>query len=307
MYQLRNKLNRTNVVNKPKNGFNACEDFMETVTAGLIIAATSQTLNMKSNSDPPTDPKLANCWTLEDSRRKDILLSICEQVYDQFIGINYNSNVITNSSDSVHNYTVQLLRLGCLFLEFADAIREGDGNRVHRCWKYMLIIFSGSGNKNYACEAANLLIQCQYTLSPRQSAQLLWSRFINVHGIPGMNIPTDLHMEHLNRLAKEAINFLGANKSEKAIQRVGRALGTLSPVLDNFDSVHNVQHHSGKKKAPDAHKDILVVADEIRKADGFCVRTGRKHKQFPHPKNALQSKPKTELVEWLVSKLPQTL
>ncbi len=29
-------------------------------------------------------------------------------------------------------------------MEFKDAIREGDGERVLRCWKYMIPIFSAS-------------------------------------------------------------------------------------------------------------------------------------------------------------------
>ena len=96
-------------------------------------------------------------------------------------------------------------------MEFADAIREGDGRRVLRCWKYMVPIFSASGNTNYACEAANLLIQHNYSLSPRMAAQLSCSRFVNVHGRPGKNIPVDLHMEHLNKIAKGAIRLSGSN------------------------------------------------------------------------------------------------
>ena len=62
-----------------------------------------------------------------------------------------------------------------------------------------------------------MLFQQSYALSPRLSAELLQSRFINVHGRPGKNIPADLHMEHLSRLAKEAIKNLGANKTDNAI------------------------------------------------------------------------------------------
>ena len=50
-------------------------------------------------------------------------------------------------------------------MEFGDAMREGDGNRVLRCWKYMVVIFSPSGNRNYACEAANLLTSYRSTTS----------------------------------------------------------------------------------------------------------------------------------------------
>ena len=42
-------------------------------------------------------------------------------------------------------------------------------------------------------------------------------------------------MEHLNRLAKEAIKELESNKTEHTITRIGKAIGTLAPVLDAFD------------------------------------------------------------------------
>ena len=72
-------------------------------------------------------------------------------------------------------------------------------------------------------------------LSPRQAAELIWSHFINTHGKPGHNIPNDLHMEHLNRILKTSIQNLGANKTPNAIINLGKALGTLEPVLANFD------------------------------------------------------------------------
>ena len=179
-------------------------------------------------------------------------------------------------------YSVQLLRMCCLYMEFADAIREGDGGHVLRCWKYMLPIFLASGNKNYACEAANFLLQHTYLLSPRQSAQLLWSRFVNVYGQPGRNIPVDLHMEHLNKIAKDALNSLGSNKSQKSIQRIGRAIGTLSPVMDNFDAINNV---SSKQKKLKAKKDIQIVIKELVTAKSFVVvNKGRKHRMFPNQK-----------------------
>lgn len=38
-----------------------------------------------------------------------------------------------------------------------------------------------------------MLYQYRYTLSPRQSHQLKWSRFVNTHGQIGKNIECDLH------------------------------------------------------------------------------------------------------------------
>ena len=258
------------MVKTPKNDFNACEDFIDTVNAGLVISAALTTFDMDDVSDNPSDTCLHDIWRLPDTERRDALMNMCGQVYDKFIRFSYNSApTVTSGSDGIHEYRVQLLRMGSFFMEFADAMREGDGSRVLRCWKYMVVIFSASGNRYYACEAANLLLQYNFTMSPRQSAQLLWSRFVNTQGLPGKNIPVDLHMEHLNKIAKEAINFLGSNKSEKAIQRVGKAIGTLSPVLNNFDSVNKVASTSSRQNKPNARKDILIVVEEIIKAKCF--------------------------------------
>ena len=210
------------MLEKPKSDVNACEDFLEIITSGLIVASTLTTLKLSSTDDTPgTDVLLdaESLWMKADTERRECLKGLCRQIYDKFVSFQSknadSSPEIANTDDGMCQYSVQLLRLGCFYLEFADAIREGDGERVLRCWKYLLPIFFTAGNKNYAFEAANLLIQHFYTLSPRLSAQLIWSRFINVHGRPGQSIAGDLHMEHLNKIAKEAIRFHGANKTTK--------------------------------------------------------------------------------------------
>lgn len=78
-----------------------------------------------------------------------------------------------------------------------------------------------------------MLLQYHVTLSPRHAQQLLWSRCINIHGMAGKNIPI---WSTLIELPKTLLkDYIGANKTQKAISRVGKALGTISPVLDNFD------------------------------------------------------------------------
>ena len=75
---------------------------------------------------------------------------------------------------------------------------------------------------NYSVEAVH--VQLQFTLSPRMAAQLKWNRTVNIHGRPGKNVSSDLHMEHLNRECKNAISSMGANITGKSIQKVGRAI-----------------------------------------------------------------------------------
>ena len=134
------------------------------------------------------------------------------------MSISFN-NQEAKTSDDVHNYSINLLSVGCFLLEYKDAIKEGDGNRILRCWRYLIAIFHYSGWKNYCIEAFNLLCQYHYDLPAQQAAQLIWSRCINVHGVKGRNIPFDLRLEHLNRLCKETIKGLGANKTREGIVR----------------------------------------------------------------------------------------
>ena len=52
MYQLRNLINRRNVVTDPKKDMNACEDFFELITNAHILAAAMQKFNMNNLTDP---------------------------------------------------------------------------------------------------------------------------------------------------------------------------------------------------------------------------------------------------------------
>ena len=54
----------------------------------------------------------------------------------------------------------------------------------------------------------------------------------------------DLHMEHLNRVVKTAIKGLGANRTEKAVQRVGKCVGKYNKIMDAYDEQAGVASFS---------------------------------------------------------------
>lgn len=100
----------------------------------------------------------------------------------------------------VFNYSSAVLNDGLLLLELRDSIREGDGVRVLRCWKFMLLYWRYAGHTKYCLEAFRLLGSVSATATPRIAHEIVWCRFINSRGGPGNNIhvPVDLFMEHLN-------------------------------------------------------------------------------------------------------------
>lgn len=60
--------------------------------------------------------------------------------------------------DLVYSYSNELMTLGLLWMNYYDGIKEGDGLRIMRIWKYLMLIFRQTKHRNYAKEAALLLI-----------------------------------------------------------------------------------------------------------------------------------------------------
>ena len=187
---------------------------------------------MESVDDNPS-LEMFNATNENSLERRKILGRATDLIVQKFVDVSCQ-NLTEDSSnkeqgrdrdddDQVRAYANKLLILGLFLIEFSDAIREGDGERIIRCWKYFLLLFKANNHTNYSIEALHLLVQINFTLSPWMVAQLI----VNVHGRPSKNISSDLDMEHLNRLCKSAISGMGSNVTEGSVQRVGRAIKCL--------------------------------------------------------------------------------
>ena len=134
-------------------------------------------------------------------------------------------------------------------MNFYDAVSEGDGLHVFRCWKFMLPYFrqDGAASRKYALEALYLLFQAYALLSPGDSHGLIWNRFRKLKLGSGGNIPLDLALEHYNNVIKTLMRMMGPNAtSRRALNLLIKALTTNKKVLDNFDVMCSVIQRSGK-------------------------------------------------------------
>jgi L1 cell adhesion molecule like protein len=170
---------------------NAAEAFLEDTFSAHILAAACQILGV-----PPS-----HLWekaaTIPDTFHT--VKRLAEEIANTFVHINEIGRQNHQYPDEVLCRTKDTISLLCIWKEYHDATREGDGERVVRVWKYLLLIFRRMKFSNYAKEAATFLTQLFYMTSPRLQAEFKHSRFVNVTGGAGHNIPCDLHMEHLNR------------------------------------------------------------------------------------------------------------
>ena len=86
---------------------------------------------------------------------------------------------------------------------------------------------------------------------------------IFVGDVHSHNIPCDQFNEHLNRLCKEAVGNLQANQTEKATARVSWAIGTLHPVIEQFNQVNSLLTLSGTHFKTKLDKDRNLLLEEI--------------------------------------------
>lgn len=163
------------MVKKPLDKFDACEEFLVLVVHCHILVAAMTMLGMTSLDGTPKgeyDLKGNSIKELPEADREKLLNKIVNDLLNNYINFSYN-DPHDPSPDKVEAYAKQLLSIGCFYLEFKDGIKEGDGQRVRRCNRYMLPMFLSSGRKNYAIETLNFLLQHDYTLSERQAAELI--------------------------------------------------------------------------------------------------------------------------------------
>ena len=236
---------------------------------------------MNSLADVPTEEEFGftiDSWMNSDSAGRSEIYAFCQAFVDKHVDFSYQ-RIGERSQDDITNYANEVISLGLFYSNYKDAVKEGDGQRVKVCWKYLLPIFKASDKRNYSGEVLRMLYSYYYTLSPRQARQLLYSRFVNIHGVPGRNIAADLHMEHLNRACKDSIRGLGANKTEKSITRIGKAIGPLMSITSNYDSsVLSKETKSSRRKVASSEKDRKMIMNELMgRASVFEEVAGRRY------------------------------
>lgn len=118
------------------------------------------------------------------------------------LGIVEQSVVVdTTSSDEeqdMFSYQKALLEYGMLILNFWDAISEGDGERLMRCWRFFLLYLRTGGQSTTS--HINVL------LSPQATQRFIWNRSVKNKNCIGGNIHLDLQLEFYNRMRKAAVN-----------------------------------------------------------------------------------------------------
>lgn len=181
-----------------------------------------------------------------------------------------------NDGDGVFNYSHNILKTGLLLRDFQDAVKEGDGNRLERLWKFLMLLFKVTGKTKYALAAIRLHAQLNAILSPREAHSLRWNRTINLKGGIGRNVAIDQVQEHKIKETKELMSGHGPNLTFPSAQIYSRASDGVGDVMKNFDKESKVRKESGKhQRRQDA--DILTVVKILQENKALKEIPGRTH------------------------------
>ena len=118
--------------------------------------------------------------------------------------------------------------------------------------------------------------------SEAESHQRNWAATANWKGGTGKNIEIDILQENRNKDIKKEIRRMGANKTDKAIDRASRAARGQWKIVENFDQQvgRGVQHSSHGHKSSATHES--KVCRDLCDLKPFAFVPNRKHDSFPN-------------------------
>ena len=205
-------------------------------------------------------------------------------------------------NDDVFNYNCALLADGFLFLNFLDAVAEGDGIRIMHQYKYIMLYCKadGSHSTKYALECIYQFFLVYAVLSPRDSERFIWNRSVNNACKKGTNIPLDLDVEHSNNFIKQAIKNLGPNVSENAISRISNSEAATRTIVDKVDDTILRVARSGRHTQSSAEKDLEQLLKRALSIDIFEQHEGRPYKHYSDfQRDRLEDLDMSAIFKWL--------
>ena len=206
--------------------------------------------------------------------------------------------------DTIYNYHKSRMQLGLLFMNIEDSIKEGDGNRLLNCYKLVLLLVYRFKHTKYAYAILLLLAQNNGLLSEAESLSLISNRFANYKGTPGGNIPLDLHMEHMNMLVKRLAKAMGANVTEKSLQRAARSVLALNKVTEGIADNCSKKKRSGLHSQKNPEEAVKIIAHGLLMGQVFQKKEHRKgYPSFSKFKSNLLDVDYRDFFKWFKEKL----
>ena len=304
----REKLQRRNVTVDVKH-FEDCEQLFVSAGKCFTVEALVQFLEMENKDGRPTKNRPPYHILDVGDNKKSYYNSMLDKFIDEYLITPTPSAVLESEDepddpgeqDFLRNYSLCLLKYFFMLIDLKDAVKEGNGERLATLHKQVLPHFkSAPGFNAYAIEMLINVIQNEVFLSEAEAHQCIWAATVNWQGDIGKNIEIDILQENRNRDIKKQIKGMGANKTNKAIDRSSRATGGERKIIENFDhKVNKAVNSSSHTHSSSALDEGKILAD-LREVQPFAYRPNRRFDSFPDiMADPLQSLDQENFNKWL--------
>ena len=206
------------------------------------------------------------------------------------------------NSDDMFNYNCALLTDGLFFLNFLDAVSEGDGQRLMRQYKLFLLYCKADGEHStkYALESLYQFFLIFAQLSPRDVERFIWNRTANNGGGKGKNIALDLEQEHSNNYLKQAVKNLGPNLNEQSVSRICRAEKETRNLVQALDRNLQQNSDSGKHYSVSLDRDLSKLVQRLVSNRALEKEPARQYSLFStFERNPFKNLDTSKIYKWI--------
>ena len=184
----------------------------------------------------------------------------------------------------VLDHTKALITLG-LYRQYQNKmIAYGDGERLVRSYKHLMLWCKGFSLSNYSTGLLETQYQAQ-SLPPAQYTSLVWNRFVNNHGRADSNVPIDLDVEHKNLTLKQSLKTYRGEYTQQALDKTTQA-GNIRDVICKKLAKDTGHYTTYRKKTPDT-SDIVLLYKTLSTNRLYHNIPGRVFKHINIPRNVL--------------------
>ena len=282
----REKLNRRNVTADVKH-YVDCEQLFYSVGKCYVIEALLEFFQMAGTEHRPTANGPHSVYVLNEEYRKTYILEVIDKFLDEFIFYGPDEELsdedVTDEdvSDGVWCYGINVIKCFMVLLDFKDAVSTGNGQHLSILRKQLLVhFFSTPGFNEFAIEMLINTLQCQVLLSEAESQHCKWAATVNWKGGYGKNIEIDLFQENRNAEMKKLVRSMGANKTEKAIERASKASGGVTKIVQAYEQQVNIHPKSTTHSHKSAINDERAISADLRSLRPFRKEDGRAFESF---------------------------
>lgn len=239
--------------------------------------------------------KYVKCLLRHECKEHGLQQPLSEEKEDQSEDLN------KKISDDKYDYGTLTLSLGLLLRDADDAVKEGDGERLCRVWKFLTFLYRVTGNNKYALVGLRLTA-CQIgLLTPRRAHQLKWNRFAASKSGPGKRKSRDLRLENNNLVAKNQIRALGfPNINPESIIKTTKSTGNMEKLLNNFLEKLQLTKRSTKNSNKSRQNVFNRVLNQVHvQAAIFDYTPGRKFDSFTPAGPVFKQIDRKQLHKWI--------